>query len=327
VVVGKSQRAIVLGAGVIGLSVSRTLATAGYDVEFWAAERTPNTTSDVAAAVWYPYRAYPLALVAELGRQTYEEFRQLAECPDSGVFMAPGIELFEQAVGDPWWRRALPVDAFERIGADDPRLPQGYQTGYIFTVPIADMSVYLRYLMEEAQHLGCRFDIPHRVTDLTEPFRSADIVVNCCGLGAGDLVADNNLKAIRGQIIRTQRLHTSPGKLAFYIDEHGQRGLSYIVIRQNDTILGGTADEGITDLLPNPVIASEILERCERIVPSVHQLPIIEHKVGLRPGRDTIRLERETFAPGKTLIHAYGHGGSGVTLSHGTAAAVVGLLR
>jgi D-amino-acid oxidase len=46
--------------------------------------------------------------------------------------------------------------------------------------------------------------------------------------------------------------------------------------------------------------------------------------VGLRPGRAEVRLEKELIS-GKVIIHNYGHGGSGVTLSWGCAEEVVEL--
>ncbi|HMC79917.1 MAG TPA: FAD-dependent oxidoreductase, partial [Acidimicrobiia bacterium] len=48
-------------------------------------------------------------------------------------------------------------------------------------------------------------------------------------------------------------------------------------------------------------------------------------RVGLRPfRRDSVRLERE---PGARVIHNYGHGGSGVTLSWGCAEEVSALVK
>jgi D-amino-acid oxidase len=40
--------------------------------------------------------------------------------------------------------------------------------------------------------------------------------------------------------------------------------------------------------------------------------------VGLRPGRASVRVEAESRR-GARLVHDYGHGGSGVTLSWGCA--------
>ncbi|NUP97116.1 MAG: amino acid oxidase, partial [Planctomycetaceae bacterium] len=41
--------------------------------------------------------------------------------------------------------------------------------------------------------------------------------------------------------------------------------------------------------------------------------------VGVRPARTSVRVEREVPRPGVVLVHDYGHGGAGVTLSWGCA--------
>ena len=54
--------------------------------------------------------------------------------------------------------------------------------------------------------------------------------------------------------------------------------------------------------------------------------PVLGHRVGLRPARRTVRLEA---VPGETgtVVHCYGHGGSGVTLAWGCADDVLALVR
>lgn len=47
-------------------------------------------------------------------------------------------------------------------------------------------------------------------------------------------------------------------------------------------------------------------------------------EVGLRPGRPIVRLEREV-RDGVTVVHDYGHEGSGVLLSWGCAEQVTAL--
>jgi D-amino-acid oxidase len=62
------------------------------------------------------------------------------------------------------------------------------------------------------------------------------------------------------------------------------------------------------------------------LVPALADAKVRAHKVGLRPVRPTVRLEAAR-GTGQTVVHCYGHGGSGVTLSWGCADEVLGLIR
>ena len=86
-------------------------------------------------------------------------------------------------------------------------------------------------------------------------------------------------------------------------------------------ILGGTATAGDDNIDPDPAVAAAIVERCARIEPRLLSARVIGHRVGLRPARPTVRLEREG-----RIVHNYGHGGAGVTLSWGCARYVTTLI-
>jgi D-amino-acid oxidase len=73
---------------------------------------------------------------------------------------------------------------------------------------------------------------------------------------------------------------------------------------------------------PDPATAEEILERAAVLEPRLRGARVLSHKVGLRPARPAVRVEREG-----RVVHCYGHGGAGVTLAHGCAEDVVGLVR
>jgi D-amino-acid oxidase len=62
------------------------------------------------------------------------------------------------------------------------------------------------------------------------------------------------------------------------------------------------------------------------VEPRLAQAEVVDHRVGLRPQRDMIRVEDEII-DGARCIHNYGHGGLGVTLSWGCAREVADLLR
>jgi D-amino-acid oxidase len=102
--------------------------------------------------------------------------------------------------------------------------------------------------------------------------------------------------------------------------------LTYLAPREETVVLGGTAQRGAGYLSPDPRTAEEIVARCAALVPEAAGARIIEHRVGLRPARTTVRLERDVLADGRPVVHCYGHGGAGVTMSYGCARDVVGLV-
>ena len=90
-------------------------------------------------------------------------------------------------------------------------------------------------------------------------------------------------------------------------------------------MLGGTAEVGRDDLAVDPATADAIVARCTALVPALAGAAVLSHAVGLRPGRDAVRLDAADVGAGR-LVQCYGHGGAGVTLSWGCAADVVALV-
>lgn len=312
--------ALIIGCGVSGLSTGIRLREAGYGATIWARALPPHTTSNIAAAVWYPYKAYPEDLVTRWSARSYTVFVELAGESASGVVLRQGVELFAQPVAEPWWRDAVPD--FRR--ATPSELLPGFADGYVFTAPVIETPRYLRYLLERFQTAGGRI-VQRSVASLAAPFAACDLVVNCAGLGARDLVVDPALHPIRGQIVRVAPLPPAAAQ-PFIFDEHHPHGLTYIVPRSDGVILGGTAEADAEDLTPDPATAAAIRARATALQPALSDLPVLEHLVGLRPGRAAVRLELESQPGGKLLVHNYGHGGAGVTLSWGCAEACVELI-
>jgi D-amino-acid oxidase len=90
-------------------------------------------------------------------------------------------------------------------------------------------------------------------------------------------------------------------------------------------VLGGTRGAEDTSTEPDPEIADQILRRCIKVEPRLRGVRVRGHQVGLRPARPTVRLEVEQIS-GARCVHNYGHGGSGVTLSWGSAFTAAALL-
>ncbi|MBF6590073.1 MAG: FAD-binding oxidoreductase [Ktedonobacterales bacterium] len=334
---------LILGCGVSGLSTGLRLLEAGHRVRIWAKALPPHTTSNVAAAVWYPYRAYPEDKVTAWGAEAYRAFQRLAETPESGVLMADVLDLKPVAVGDPWWVSA--VEGFRHARPEE--LPPGYADGYALAAPVIDTSVYLAYLQRAFEARGGTL-FTRTVSDLTEAFAACAVVVNCVGLGARELLGDREIHPARGQVVRVR----ANGFRRVLLDDTGPNALAYIVPRGEDIVLGGIDEDGSESTALDPATRAGILRRCANLVhhfdaafaASLRALltagerpgagsaeetvraEMVSEAAGLRPVRSTVRLERERPAPDRWLIHNYGHGGAGVTLSWGCAAEVVTLV-
>jgi D-amino-acid oxidase len=186
----------VLGAGVIGLTCGWRLAQAGHRVRVVADRPPAATTSAVAAAIWYPYRAFPREQVVGWSARGYQVLGELSGRPGSGVRLRRGREVFRVPTPDPWWIAAVP--SLERVPPGD--LPPSYVDGFTLVVPVVDMSRHLQWLEGELAGAGARIELA-RVRAIDELAGSADVVVNCTGLGAGELVPDARVTPVRGQVV------------------------------------------------------------------------------------------------------------------------------
>ena len=311
---------IVIGAGVSGLSCALCLQDQGYAVRILSDIPTEQTTSSVAAAIWYPYNAQPRDRMLRWGKVSYDVLQSLQNDPESGVGSMELFEPFTEPVPEPWWRPA--VAEFRRLRPEE--LPQGYVDGYAARVPLIETPLYLPYL--QRRFLAAGGSIAYkRVEAFRDLAGQAHTVINCSGLGAKQLAGDASLYPIRGQILKVP----APQQQRAWIEEHGPLALSYIVPRRDACVLGGSAQEGDSNLQPQAEQAAAILQRCQQLEPSLQALrldqPEVQQMVGLRPGRSQVRLEPEQ-QDGLTIIHNYGHGGAGFTLSWGCAEEVTRLV-
>jgi D-amino-acid oxidase len=300
---------VVVGAGVIGLSCAVRLLEAGHDVAVIARDLPPETTSAVAAALWYPYRAYPPQRVTDWAGTTRLELTRLATDEESGVVLRTGTEVLRSSEPDPWWAAAVP--SFEPTS----EVPEGYAGGRRFVAPVVEMPRYLRWLAAQVGERGgtlTRMALP-ALPDL------AEVVVNAAGLGARLLTGDARLVPVHGQVLYVEQV----GLERWWLDTAGP---TYVVPRSTDIVVGGTEAEGVWHRTPDPAVAEEILDRACRLVPELRGARVLGHRTGLRPVRPAVRLEEETSPTGVRTVHCYGHGGAGVTLSWGCADEVAALV-
>jgi D-amino-acid oxidase len=301
-------RVIVVGAGVVGLSCAVRLLEDGHQVDVLARDLPLETTSAVAAAIWYPYRAFPYERVTGWSAATYQELARLAaEEPDAGVRMLVGTELHRAPAADPWWLGALP--GLTRVTA----MPPPYVDGWTFSTPVVEMPIYLRWLTERVAGLGGTIT---RMALSGTPDQ-AEVVVNASGLGARLIAGDPSVLPVRGQVVYVEQV----GLDRWWLDGSGP---VYVVPRSKDIVVGGTDDEGEWSRTPDASTAERIMERATELVPQLAGARVLRHKVGLRPARPQVRLEAERRGS-STVLHCYGHGGAGVTLSWGCANEIAAL--
>ncbi|MDT3395795.1 FAD-dependent oxidoreductase [Streptomyces sp. B1866] len=303
---------VVVGAGVAGLTAAVLLAESGWRVRV-VAEEVPGRTSLAAGAMWGPYLVEPKDKVDRWSRHSLEVFRELAGDPATGVRLVGGIEASRHAEAPPEWATALP--GFRPCEGEE--LPVGFRSGYRFTVPLIDMPVYLGYLLRRLRAAGGRVE-RRRVGSLGE-VGAASVIVNCAGLGARELVPDAGLRPVRGQHV----VVANPGLTDFFSEDTGLSPDLLCIYPQGQTVvLGGTAVDGEGSLAPDAKAAAAIVERCAAVEPRLAGSRVLEHRVGARPTRDAVRVEAERLPSGRLVVHNYGHGGAGVTLSWGCAARI-----
>jgi D-amino-acid oxidase len=302
--------ALVIGAGVCGLTSAIRLAEAGFRVGIWTAEPPHETTSVAAGAMWGPYLVEPRERVRIWSARSLEVFREMAKDPDSGVHLTPGLEASRIPVDPPKWGDQL--DRFRMCEPDE--LPAGFVAGWRFVAPLIDMPRHLDYLQQRLHYAGGTIEVQH-VRSLTETVGAAPVVVNCTGMGARDLVPDPELTPIRGQLVVVK----NPGLTEFFSEDTGlSSDLLHFSPFGNTVVLGGVAQPGQWSREPDAATSAAILARCAQVEPRLRDAKVLDHRVGLRPTRPSIRLETQSL-DGTHFIHNYGHGGAGVTLSWGCA--------
>jgi glycine/D-amino acid oxidase-like deaminating enzyme len=249
---------------------------------------------------------------------------RLVKSPEGGVlgiYTETGYDIARRHIEEPYWKDL--VFGFRRMTEAELSQFEGYTFGYVYTNVMAECKKYLPWIKQRFETLGGRC-IQRKVENLSELYGEYDIVVNCTGVGAKELVNDAEVHSIKGQLIRVAAPWVKHWVLADDDD-------LYIIVSADSVALGGTHQ---TDVMRRHIDQDErrrIWEGCCRLMPSLQRAKVLEEWAGLRPGRTAIRLEAELrdLGNGKTLpvVHNYGHGGSGVTLHWGCAGDTVRLVQ
>lgn len=305
----------VVGAGVIGLTTALALEEAGHDVRVVAAAIERATTSAVAGAVWFPYRVGPPEKVARWAPRTRDWLEQLVAERDSGVDLLTGYEISHSARPAarrselPWWLAIVDV---ERATAPVAGAPIAWR----YRAPRVEPAMFLPWIASKLRH-----PIERRtVTDLhAEP---GDAVIDCAGLAARELARDDQLVPLLGQVVITGVGEVD--RTITLTDDRDPDELFYCIPRRDELVLGGCTRPWPPGQPPrvDHRLTARIRTHAARL--DLRIGPLREVRVGLRPYRVAVRLERDRDDP--RIVHNYGHGGAGFTLCRGCAEDVVALL-
>lgn len=230
----------------------------------------------------------------------------------------------------------------------------GAVDAYELLAPIIDTDICMKFLKDLVTAKGATLitrtisgDLFDQEASLLTEF-SAHAIINCTGLAGTELAGDKSCYAIRGGLIRVINDGSSFPKLehALTITPDPVHDWSEIVflVPRNDNILviGGITEPHETELtltLDSPII-KRMRARCEAFLPDLKHAKLDEEypfTQGLRPFRQrNVRVERElrSHAQGSNggrtvsrIVHNYGHGGAGWSLSFGCAGDVLALVE
>lgn len=294
----------------------------------------------------------------------YHAWDAIAAVPElqraSGVRMMPSGFFFPTAVENDAAQHAKMVEIVasgvrgfrrERRILEQRGVDPGYgvQDAYEFLAPVIDTDQAMMWLLSIVLGKGASTVTEEISGDLLPQEQAlrarfaADAIVNATGLGATDLAGDPSSYPVRGALIRVVNDGRDFPRVesALTITADAARDVNEIVflVPRNDRILlvGGLTQprEAALDLTLDSPAVQRMRRRCEAFLPCLARArvdPTYPLSQGLRPFRSrNVRVERELRAAGKGLpsriVHSYGHGGSGWSLSFGCAGDVANLVE
>ncbi|XP_070809460.1 D-aspartate oxidase isoform X1 [Pituophis catenifer annectens] len=320
---------VVVGAGLIGLSTAVYISDSitNCTVSVMADRFSPNTTSDVAAGMLIPH-LYPGTPVDQQKRWFRETFDHLlsicnsSEASEAGIHLVSGWQIFKDIPEEkmPFWSDA--VLAFRSMTEKELKKFPQHKYGQAFTTLKCDCPSYLIWLEKRLKENGGQVHA-RKIEDLWELHRDFDIVVNCSGIGSRKLIGDLEIYPTRGQVLKVH----APWIKHFIRDGDG---LTYIYPGIHNVTLGGIREKDNWNLSPDPIVSKSIFDRCSALEPSLRTAENIKVRVGLRPSRSAVRVQKEVLTHKREkllVVHNYGHGGGGFSIHQGTAKEATQLVK
>ena len=252
----------VIGAGAFGLATARLLQLRGATPTIYAAALPPDTTSNIAAAQVFPFLAYGQGALVSPFREQFVaaahfsyHWYQLLVGPLYGVRWMTNYLLGDDKPGDrglTGWQSPIRdmLPQLADLGAAEHPFAQPWVRR--FASMMVDTPVYLNQLQRDVRLGGAtfvvrRFESAAELAALPEP-----TLINCTGLGAKPLFADEELTPVKGQL--TVLLPQPEVDYAVIYRD------LYMFSRRDGVLLGGTHQEGEWSLEPDLAAKQRVFE-------------------------------------------------------------------
>lgn len=253
------NRCAVLGCGVVGLSTARLFQRRGGSVTIYAKDLPPNTTSNVAGGFWYPTSVYDSRSASPAFLTQFDQAClaaqkafQLLVGPEYGVRWIDTFELMsgpeDLSYPFPGGEKLYPN---VQVHEDKKRY---FGTEYVrqFSTMLIEPHTYLNALLRDFYLAGGKLVVRELKSREEIAQLPESLVFNCTGLGARNLVGDQTMIPVRGQL---EILLPQPEIDYCYIGWNG-----YMFPRRDGIVLGGTFDRDVWSVEPDPNTTSRILD-------------------------------------------------------------------
>lgn len=319
----------VVGGGVIGLSVARRAAQAGWLVRV---HRTgEHGASWVAGGMLAPHsEGWPgEERLLRLGLESLRLWREGGFLDGLGAHVITAHESLVVAVDQADvadlrtvadWLSAQGHSVIWEYAARnvEPLLAQGIRHGFrAFTELAVDNRAVLDALHLDCERLGVGWAAP--VTDLS--CVDDDVVVIANGIDAPALWPGLPVRPVKGEVLRLRWRKGCMPLLQRVIRARVHGRQVYLIPRMDGVVVGATQYEHGRDTAPTVSSVRDLLDDACTVLPALGEYELAECAAGLRPMTpDNLPLVRRLDA--RTLV-ATGHGRSGFLLAPWTAEQIV----
>ncbi len=266
------RRAAVIGCGVVGVTAARLLQRRGFDTTIYTASVPPDTTSNMAVAVFSPTSG-----LVDFSQRTPEwdaQFRRAVEIAYHQWQLLTGSHW-----GVSWIDNYTPADDDQSASGEIQLLPDALRGEqellgpgeHPFPTRFAvrrrqmryEPSIFLDAALRDFMLFGGtlvirKFASPRELARLSEP-----VIVNCTGLGSRDLFGDQELIPLKGQLTvlipQSEVQYSTNGGIG--TQPNTPSGFLHMLPRGDGIVLGGTSERGVWTLEPNEEERRRVVER------------------------------------------------------------------